>query len=153
MRLARLLTALALAATAAVACDSTTSPQDLTVSDVVGGWTATKIEYALLSDTTRKFDAVANGVASLTITVQENGTFSFTFTQLGVPVSGTASLTVSNGVATITGAGDIDGSYDITAYDESTLSMEDSLVDFDFPNPLPDGVDDDCSVRVVLARQ
>lgn len=153
MRLAGSLSAAVLTAMVAVACsDSTTSPQDLTIDDVVGAWTATKIEYILLSDTTKKFDAVANGAASLSITVDESGSFTYNFTQLGVPATGTATLTISNGVATISGAGDIDGSYDITAYDGTTLSMEDDLVDFDFPNPLPDGVDDDCAVRVVLTQ-
>lgn len=152
MRLTRSLTALALAATVAVACDSTTSPEDLTVSDVVGTWTATKIEYTLLADTTEKLDIVGYGLATLTITVHESGSFTFTFTQVGNPVvTGTASLTISNGVATITGAGDIDGSYDITAYDGTTLTMEDSPVDFDFLPP--DGIDEDASVLVILQKQ
>ncbi|MGD2134544.1 MAG: hypothetical protein PVF27_00215 [Gemmatimonadales bacterium] len=151
MRIARSLTALALAATLTVACDSTTSPEDLTVEDVVGSWTATSIEYTLLADTTQKFDVIANGVASLSLSVQASGSFTFTFVLLGDSDSGTGTLTISNGVATITGAGDLDDSYTITAYDGTTLTMEAPSVDFDFPPP--DGVEETASVEVVLQLQ
>lgn len=151
MRPNRLVAVAAVAVAVAVGCSDSTAPEDLTLEDLVGTWVASAFRYQATANPAQQFDLVAQGGA-FTLTVTANGTVTGSATLLGETETFTATITVANGIVTITDATEVD-QFTITAYDGDTITMTDVSQNFDFTPT--DGIDNEvpASLTIVATRQ
>jgi hypothetical protein len=98
MRLMRTLTLVA-AGALAIGCSSTTNPQDVTVADLVGTWTASRFAFTNVANTAQKFDVITNG-GSFAVTVASNGTIDGTYNFIFDSGDIAGTIAVSGGVVT-----------------------------------------------------
>ena len=146
MKLVRALAVGAVAATFAVGCSDNdgTGSNGVTVEDLVGTWTATKLEFTNQANTDQHFDIISGALGSLTITVTSNGSFSGTFAQCGLPslcpeqdAAGTIALSGNTGTLTFTAPAEFDepisGTFTLTTGDPDVLTLNaTSGLEFDF---------------------
>ena len=149
MRLVGSISAVALAATLAVGCSDTVAPNEVTLDDLAGNWSATSLEFTNVANTSQVFDLVANG-GTFTLTLQSAGTFSGAQSLAGQTETLTGTVSVSNGTLTLTETGET-LSFTITAYDGDTITIASTTnVSWDFGF---DGQDEEASITATLQRQ
>jgi hypothetical protein len=129
---------------AVLACGD--SPSAVQLSDLVGAWTITTLEFREQGGTAR-VDLIGDRGATATMTVESDGTFSLTVTEPGLPPAtdtGTITLSANEIVLAIGG----DSSQGTIARDGDTVTMDlDGGVEFDFDE---DGVDEAATLRLVM---
>ena len=136
---------LPLVAALAAGCGSDTiGPNDLTVDDLVGTWTVTKLEYTSDANRGTSKDLIKDNGATGTITVNANGTYTYTLTAPG-PISQTTTgtFTVQNGAVIDSPTGQAPHTTTVTRTGD-TITIVDESVTFDFdnnPNTPPTGAD------------
>jgi hypothetical protein len=122
------------------------SPSAVQLSDLVGTWTITTLEFRALGGTAR-VDLIGDQGATATMTVESDGTFSLTITEQGLPpATDTGTITLgANEVVLVIGS---DSSEGTIARDGGTVTMVlDTGVEFDFDE---DGLDEAATLRMVL---
>jgi hypothetical protein len=104
MKFARTLSVVALAAVVAAGCSDSTGPEDLTVADLVGTWTATSMNYTEDAGA-GQFDVIANAAATLELVIAAGGAVTGTYVLIPLEqtVPFTGMVSVANGVLTLTG--------------------------------------------------
>jgi VCBS repeat-containing protein len=135
MRLKQALHLVPLAAAFAAGCGSDTiGPADLQLSDLVGTWNVTKIEYTSDANRGTKRDLIADNGATGTITVNANGSYTYTLTAPGpITQTTTGTFTVQNGVVLDNPTGQAQHSTLVTRSGD-TVTIIDETVTFDFDN-------------------
>ena len=124
----------AVAALAAGCGSDTIGPNDLQLSDLVGTWTVTKIEYTSDANRGTKKDLIADNGATGTITVSANGTYTYTLTAPGpITQTTTGTFTVQNGSVIDTPTGQAQHTTVVTRTGD-TVTITDESVTFDFDN-------------------
>jgi len=117
---------------------------------LVGTWRATRAEYTNRSNPGQRVDIVARG-SVLTLVLEAGGSFRLTIVdpgEAGNTVTGT--WTASRDVLTIVQAGQFgETQFDMT-FSGNTLTLEGGHVLFDTNG---DGVDEECELDMMLARQ
>lgn len=133
---------------ATAGCDSAIDPADITVTDLVGTWTATRFQFTELGGGTT-LDLIQNG-GSATLTLAATGalTGAIAFAGQSDTIDGTVS--VAGGKLTLTEGGEVTV-FDI-ALDGNTLTLTTDDAAFDFPlddvdGPVP------ASLVIVATRQ
>jgi hypothetical protein len=155
MNTLRKLSAFVMLAAVAVGCSDSTAPADVTLADLVGTWNATRATFdEVAGDGT--FDAIPDipGV-SMSITIASSGAFTISMAVPGeAPEVETGTLTVANGVITLTPSAPLEDPY---AIDILSLSGDDMTVFFDDEewDFTDDSVDNEtaATLTVVLRRQ
>jgi hypothetical protein len=135
MRLKNALHLAPLVAALAAGCGSDTiGPADLQLSDLVGTWNVTKIEYTSDANRGTKRDLIADNGATGTITVNANGTYTYTLTAPG-PITQTTTgiFTVQNGVVLDNPTGQAQHTT-VVSRTGDTITISDESVTFDFDN-------------------
>lgn len=138
---------------AGVACDDTTAPEDITIADLADTWVATAFIYTNKQDLSQRIDLVEGG-GSFTMTINNDGSVSGTTNLTGNAEPFAGSLSVSNGIITLTDTEpalpeDVQFSIELSDSDD-TLTMATGDADFDFDG---DEVMDDAELEIVLVRQ
>jgi VCBS repeat-containing protein len=135
MRLKHALHIIPLAAALAAGCGSDTiGPADLQLSDLVGTWTITKIEYTSDANRGTKRDLISDNGATGTITVNANGTYTYTLTAPGpITQTTTGTFTVQNGVVLDNPTGQAQHTT-VVSRSGDTVTITDESVNFDFDN-------------------
>jgi len=158
MKFARTLSVVALAAVVAAGCKDSTGPEDLTVADLIGSWTATELTYISDANSSQQLDAVAIGLATLEINVAVGGAVTGTYTMLlpqttEIPFAGT--ISVSDGVVNLTGFPlDPNLNLTVTAWTGgNTITMVDSDQEFNFSILTdPEAAEVAADLRITLVR-
>jgi VCBS repeat-containing protein len=135
MRVKHTIFALPLVAALAAGCGSDTiGPSDLQLSDLVGTWTVTKIEYTSDANRNTKRDLIADNGATGTITVSANGTYTYTLTAPGpITQTTTGTFTVQNGNVIDSPTGQTPHTT-VVSRTGDTVTIVDESVTFDFDN-------------------
>ncbi len=142
--LQRLTLVLPLVAALAAGCGSDTiGPSDLTIDDLVGTWTVTKLEYTS-GQNGDTHDLIHDDGATGTITVNANGTYTYTLTAPGpITQTTTGTFTVQNGAVIDSPTGQAQHTTTVTRNGD-TVTILDESVTFDFdgnPNTPPTEAD------------
>lgn len=131
--------------------DNGTDPPDgITLTDLVGTWDATQVEYQSLDNPLIRFDLVALG-GSLTLTVEANGDYTATIQPPGEqPDTETGSVTLEGNLIELV----VDGVPESVEFDftlvGNTLTMVTEDEEFDFDG---DDIDDPARLTLVLVRR
>jgi len=135
MRVKHTIFALPLVAVLAAGCGSDTiGPSQLQLSDLVGTWTVTKIEYTSDANRNTKRDLIADNGATGTITVSANGTYTYTLTAPGpITQTTTGTFTVQNGNVIDSPTGQTPHTT-VVSRTGDTVTIVDESVTFDFDN-------------------
>ena len=153
MRVKHTIFALPLAAALAAGCGSDTiGPNELQLSDLVGTWTVTKVEYTSDANRNTKRDLIADLGATGTITVSANGTYTYTLTAPGpITQTTTGTFTVQNGNVIDSPTGQT-AHTTVVSRTGDTVTITDESVTFDFDNN-PDTPPDAADVTIVWQKQ
>ncbi|NIV94843.1 hypothetical protein GWN42_19135 [candidate division KSB1 bacterium] len=130
--------------------DNSTGSNGVTITDLVGTWTATKFEFTNEVDPDQKIDLIQLG-GSFILNINSDGEFSAILTVPGEsPDTSSGTLRIQNGTLFF----DDDSSDDVTAeFTLSrntltlTISADDAEIDFD-----DDGQDDPATLLIILQR-
>jgi hypothetical protein len=142
------------AAGVAAGCGDSTGTNGVTIADLVGDWTATKIEYQNQANTSQTFDIIGIG-AELDVSVTSNGNFTGTLREFALaPVETvTGQIIISGGSLTLdfddVDREDISGTF-VLAGNRITLNGTENIT-FDFTLSGATGVP--ANIELVLMRQ
>jgi hypothetical protein len=150
----RVLILLALVVLSTAGCNDSTSPEQITIGDLAGTWTATSFVYTSTVDAADQWDLVASG-GSLTMVITAAGAFTGT-TVLPSTVVETYTGTMSVSGSRLTQDFDEEGIptliWTIGDYTNDSMTLSGGLSPFDFTD---DGSDDyvSASIRTTIVRQ
>ena len=113
---------------------------------LIGSWSATSVQYINTADTTIKADL--SQYIAVTVSVEDDSSYSFVTTVFGQPVSDTGVITANGDQIQFTSSlgDDKAGVYSIIEYNMS-LVLNNQLFDFD-----QDGTDEDAILDVQLEK-
>lgn len=150
----RVLVLLALLVLSTAGCNDSTSPEQITIDDLAGTWTATSFVYTSTVDAADQWDLVANG-GSLTMVITAAGAFT------GTTVLPSTAVETYTGMMSVSGSRltqDFDEAdiptviWTISDFTNDSLTLSGGLSPFDFTD---DGTEDyvSAAIRTTIVRQ
>lgn len=137
----------AVALLAVAGCDDTLEPTEITLNDLVGTWVPTSFTFTPTAGGAG-FDLIANG-GTATLVLAANGTLTGSISFAGQSDSVNGTVTVANGLLTLTEGGDV--TVFAIALNANILTLTTDDAEFDFPL---DGVTGEVPARlVIIARK
>ncbi|NIM50706.1 MAG: hypothetical protein GTN62_10175 [Gemmatimonadales bacterium] len=159
MRLSRVISLAALVAGPAVGCGDSAGPAGVTMADLVGTWSMTRLQWTEIGGASRVFDFIANG-GTMTVMVAADGsvTGSGSFALTGpFTLSGSLALQVDTIMLDLQAQADNPGAPTLTfptafsfALSGNTLTLTNTSTVFDFGF---DGSGEAATLLMVLALQ
>lgn len=135
-------------------CDNSTSPEQITIGDLAGTWTATSFVYTSTANATQQWDLIANG-GSLTMVITAAGAFTGTTVLPSTAIETyTGTMTVSdNRLAQDFADEDIPTlTWTISDFDDDSMTLAGAQSPFDFTDNEMDDPSS-ASIRTTVVRQ